>query len=90
MNATVTWSCNGVALGDRRVRVLEVVRELALQLQVLVVPVGAQPLGALGRVLLLERVDVDRRGVLAGVDSSVVVIDGAPASWVRSAGRGSS
>ena len=49
-----------LALDDRRVRVVEVVGELVLELQVLVVAVGAQPLGPLLGVLLLEGVDVDR------------------------------
>ena len=50
----------GLALDARRVRVLEVVGQLVLELQVLLVPVGPQPLGPLLGVLLLERVDVDR------------------------------
>jgi hypothetical protein len=48
-------------LGDRRVRILEVVRQLALQLDVLGVAVGPQALVALRRVLLAERLLVDRR-----------------------------
>ena len=49
-----------LALDDRHVRVVEVVTELVGQLDVLVVAVGSQPLVALGGVLLLEGVDVDR------------------------------
>ena len=49
----------GCTLDDRDVGVDEVVPELVLQLDVLVVAVGSQPLGSLLGVLLLERVDVD-------------------------------
>ncbi len=51
----------GLPLDDRRVGVVEIVRELAREPDVLVVAVGAQPLGALLGVLLLQRLLIDLR-----------------------------
>ena len=62
MNATVTWSVFGSRGDDGRVRVVEVVGEVALQLEVLVVAVGPQPLGALLGVLPPDRFLVDGAG----------------------------
>ena len=51
----------GGPLGHRCVRVVEIVGQLVLQLQILGVPVRPQALGPLLRVPLLQSVYVDRR-----------------------------
>jgi len=51
-----------IPLGPRDVRVVEVVRQLPLEPQVLIVAVGAEALVALGGVAAAQRVLVDRGG----------------------------
>ena len=63
MKAKVTWSVFGSRGGDRRIGIVEIMRELPRDSQILVVAVGAQPLVALLQIFLAQPLLVDRGGL---------------------------
>ena len=69
MKAKVTWSVFGARVSDRRIGIVEVMREMARDLKILVVAVGAEPLVALLQIFLAQPLLVDQRGLQGGLQA---------------------
>ena len=71
------------ARGDRRIGIVEIVRELALDLKILIVAVGAQPLVALLQIFLAQPLLVDGRVLQAFLQTLGLVRDRHPETPFR-------